>query len=126
MLKDENNLPKMTLADKLSKLRTLAGLTLRQVEEVTEKEVSNAYLSQLENGRITKPSPNILHALASAYNASYEELMELAGYLTSGADQSSERRHAKTATLSIGNITPDEEKALLEYLKFLRHKRKRT
>jgi len=45
------------------------------VEEATNKEVSNAYLSQLENDKITKPSPNILHALASVYKTSYEDLM---------------------------------------------------
>jgi len=45
-------------------------MSLRQVEEATEKEVSNAYLSQLETGKIVKPSPNILHALARVYSTS--------------------------------------------------------
>src|SRR2546425_8968864 len=48
----------------LADLRTAKGLSLRQVEEATDRAVSNAYLSQLENGKIQKPSPNVLHSLA--------------------------------------------------------------
>jgi len=103
----------------LAKLRAAAGLSLRQVEEATEKEVSNAYLSQLEKGRINKPSPNILHALAIVYNAPYEDLMTRVGYVST-SNQASDKRHGKVATFAIGNLTPDEEKALLAYLAFYR------
>jgi len=65
----------------LADLRTAKGLSLRQVEEATDKAVSNAYLSQLEKGKIRKPSPNVLHSLAAVYGASYEGLMEKVGYL---------------------------------------------
>src|SRR6516164_11475920 len=65
----------------LADLRTAKGLSLREVEEATGKAVSNAYLSQLENGKIRKPSPNVLHRLAEVYVVPYEALMEKAGYL---------------------------------------------
>ena len=103
----------------LAGLRAAAGLSLRQVEEATEKEVSNAYLSQLETGKINKPSPNILHALAVVYNASYEDLMTRAGYVST-TNQASDKRHGKVAAFAIGNLTPDEEKALVAYLAFYR------
>lgn len=45
------------LASYLASVRQVKGLTLREVEEATGKEISNAYLSQLERGKITKPSP---------------------------------------------------------------------
>src|SRR5437868_6833026 len=51
----------------LADLRTAKRLSLRQVEEATGKAVSNAYLSQLENGKIHKPSPNVLHSLSGVY-----------------------------------------------------------
>ncbi len=51
----------------LADLRTAKGLSLRQVEEATDRAVSNAYLSQLEKGKIQKPSPNVLHSLAEVY-----------------------------------------------------------
>jgi HTH-type transcriptional regulator, competence development regulator len=115
--------PKLTLGKHLARLRTAAGLSLRQVEEATDKEVSNAYLSQLENDKINKPSPNILHALARVYSTSYEDLMERAGYFPSGSEASSARRQARAATFAIENLTPEEEKALIEYLAFIRQQK---
>jgi transcriptional regulator with XRE-family HTH domain len=47
---------------------------------LTGKAVSNAYLSQLEHGKIKRPSPNVLHSLAEVYAVPYEALMEKAGY----------------------------------------------
>jgi transcriptional regulator with XRE-family HTH domain len=103
-----------SLGAHLARLRSAAGLSLRQVEESTDREVSNAYLSQLENNRITKPSPNILHALARVYNTPYEDLMKRAGYL------SSDSTAATAATFAVQGLTPNEEKALIEYLAFIR------
>lgn len=120
---DESRPANVSFGAHLARLRTAAGMSLRQVEEATNKEVSNAYLSQLENGKITKPSPNILHALAAVYNTSYEDLMQRAGYLSSDADPQG-RRQAKVAAFAVGDLTPDEEKSLLEYLAFIRQRRR--
>ena len=109
----------LTLGRHLARLRTAAGLTLRQVEEATNKEVSNAYLSQLENDNIKKPSPNILHVLARVYSTSYEDLMQRAGYFPTEL-ASPQQRQARAATFAIENLTPAEEKALMEYLAFIR------
>ena len=116
-----------TLAEYLTLLRLKTGLSLRQVEENTNKEVSNAYLSQLEKGKVTKPSPSILHALSTVYEVPYEHLMERAGYLPAKpkTDRTA-RRHGRVATFAIQDITPDEEQALIDYLSFLRYKRKKT
>lgn len=111
------------LGSYLASLRAAAGMSLRQVEEATGKEVSNAYLSQLEKGRISKPSPNILHALATVYSASYEDLMARAGYVST-INHAHNKRHGKVAAFAIGNLTPDEEKALLAYLAFYRQTNK--
>ena len=45
--------------------RLSKGLTLRQVEEKTG--ISNAYLSQLENGKIKKPSYDTIQKLNAVY-----------------------------------------------------------
>lgn len=113
-----------SLGSHLARLRKAARLSLRQVEEATDQEVSNAYLSQLENNKISKPSPNILHALAGVYAASYEDLMKRAGYITSDAAATG-RRQAKTATFAIKDLTPDEEKSLLDYLAFIRDQKRK-
>jgi transcriptional regulator with XRE-family HTH domain len=102
----------------LADLRTAKGFTLREVEEATDKAVSNAYLSQLENGRIKKPSPNVLHSLAKVYAVPYEALMEKAGYLLP-AEGGGGRRN-RLAAFAIDDLTAEEEEELLKYLAFLR------
>src|SRR6266850_6060134 len=76
----------------LADLRTAKGLSLREIEEATGKAVSNAYLSQLENGKIRKPSPHVLHSLAGVYAVPYDTLMEKAGYLLSSENGSGHRK----------------------------------
>ena len=102
----------------LAHLRVAKGLSLRQVEETTDKAVSNAYLSQLEKGRIQKPSPHVLHSLAAVYAVPYETLMEKAGYLLPSEDGGGRRR--RLAAFAIDDLTAEEEEKLLEYLAFLR------
>lgn len=102
----------------LRDLRTAKGLSLREVEEATEKAVSNAYLSQLENGKIRKPSPNVLHSLAQIYAVSYEVLMEKAGYLLPPEGKTGRQR--RLAVFAIEDLTAEEEEELLKYLAFLR------
>lgn len=105
----------------LADLRAARGLSLREVEEVTGKAVSNAYLSQLEHGKIKRPSPNVLHSLAGVYAVPYEALMEKAGYLLPTQDEGG--RRARLAAFAIDNLTAEEEEELLKYLAFLRSRK---
>lgn len=109
----------------LRKLRQDVGMTLREVEEATNKEVSNGYLSQLEGGKITKPSPHVLHTLSGVLNTDYESLMQRAGYLLPKATQrAQDSKHGRAATFAIDNLTPEEETELLEYLTFIRTRKR--
>jgi HTH-type transcriptional regulator, competence development regulator len=108
----------------LADLRTAKGLSLRRVEEVTRTVVSNSYLSQLESGKIHKPSPNVLRSLAAVYAVPYETLMEKAGYLPSSDAGSAGER--KLAVFAIDDVTAAEEEQLLEYLAFLRSRLARS
>lgn len=102
----------------LADLRKAKGLSLREVQEATGNAVSNAYLSQLEHGRIKKPSPNVLHNLAEVYLVPYEALMEKAGYLASPDKRGGRRK--RLAVFAIEDLTAEEEEELLKYLAFLR------
>jgi transcriptional regulator with XRE-family HTH domain len=102
----------------LSDLRVAKGFSLREVEEASGKAVSNAYLSQLENGKIQKPSPHVLHSLSGVYAVPYEALMEKAGYLLPPEDGGERRR--RLAAFAIDDLTAEEEEELLKYLAFLR------
>ena len=106
----------------LSDLRKAKGFSLREVEQATGNAVSNAYLSQLENGKIKKPSPNVLHSLAEVYVVPYETLMEKAGYLLPSEDKNPGRRR-RLAAFAIDDLTAEEEEELLKYLAFLRTRR---
>ena len=108
----------------LKKARQDVRKTLRDVEEATGKEISNAYLSQLESGKITKPSPHILYALSAALSVPYEALMERAGYIVPTQERPAGEKHGRAATFAIENLTADEENELLDYLTFIRSKRK--
>lgn len=110
----------LTLGAYLASIRNDRKMTLRDVEEATEKNVSNAYLSQIENNKIKKPSPNILHTLSELYSISFEGLMEMAGHVTSSSSSSDKTRHGRAATFAEHNLTSEEEKILMEYLKFIR------
>ncbi len=105
----------------LKTARELRNLSLREIEEATG--ISNAYLSQLENDKIKKPSPHFLHKLAALYGIDYELLMEAVGYVQS-RKAGGPKTLAGAALFSQEKLTPQEEEALAEYLAFLRRKRK--
>lgn len=108
----------------LASLRAKLDMSLRAVEEATDKEVSNAYLSQLEKGKIEKPSPDILYSLSEAYGVSYEGLMERAGYLGHKKKRADNEKHGMAATFAIDNLSKEEEEVLLDYLNYIRTRKK--
>ena len=116
---------KLTLGQYLASIREDRELSQRDVEKATNKVVSNAYLSQIENDQIKKPSPNILHALAELYAVPYENLMERAGFVAPTRSRSGgEQRHGRVATFADHNLTPQEEAELVQFLGYLRSRKK--
>jgi transcriptional regulator with XRE-family HTH domain len=123
---DENTHPQRTdsFGDYLKAIRVGLKMSLRDVERATEKDVSNAYLSQLETGKIESPSPHIIYALAEVYGVSYESLMKRAGYIApSKAKRTASTKHGSAATYAIENLDAEEERELLKYLAFYRSTR---
>jgi transcriptional regulator with XRE-family HTH domain len=108
----------------LRKARQDMKMSLRDVEDATGKEVSNAYLSQLESGKIAKPSPHILYSLAIPLGVAYDTLMERAGYIMPAGVRGEGEKHGRLATCAIENLSSDEETQLLDYLTYIRSKRK--
>jgi HTH-type transcriptional regulator, competence development regulator len=107
------------LADVLRHLRGIRGVTLREVD--TKTGISNAYLSQLENGNATKPSPHLLQKLATYYEIPYESLLEAAGYLrrAEGSKKSLPVTALQAALLS-AHLTEEEQVRVAEFIQFLR------
>ena len=106
-----------TLGATLKQARELAGYTLRQIEEATG--ISNAYLSQLENEKIKRPSANVLYKLAKIYRMELDMLLSAGGIIDGEG-----KINAILAPLPTIDLTKEEERQLLEYLEFLRWKDK--
>lgn len=115
------NIDDQSLGKYLQAIRENKQLSLRAVEKAVG--ISNAYISQLESGKIKQPSPSILHKLAELYDISYSEVMKLAGYPV--FDETSNETAQTSFASRIGPVTPEEESAIVEYLAFLRSRGKR-
>lgn len=109
-----------SLGEFLQSARERKGLSLREVEKATG--ISNPYLSQVEKGKIQQPSPVPLHKLSELYEISYAQVLGLAGY---PVPTESSEEFALTAFQSrLGPTTRDEEDAIVEYLEFMRARKK--
>ena len=62
-----------TLAERLQIWREAKGLSLRALEE--KAGISNAYLSQIETGKVKEPSLTNLKKIAAAYGVSVSTLI---------------------------------------------------
>ncbi|MBK9097501.1 MAG: helix-turn-helix transcriptional regulator [bacterium] len=111
----------MSFGTDIKNMRESKRLTLRDVER--ETEISNAYLSQLESDKVKQPSPLMLYKLAQLYEVPYETLMEKVGYPIPKGNITIDKRSMSTQS-RFGNLTKKEEQELLEYLDFLRSKKK--
>jgi transcriptional regulator with XRE-family HTH domain len=111
---------KTTLGTFLRAAREKHSLSLRAVEK--KVGISNAYLSQIESGKINQPSPNILFKLATFFELSYNDLLQLADYPTK---DDIEEEVGTSFVARLGPVTENEQDALLEYLEFLRSRRSR-
>jgi transcriptional regulator with XRE-family HTH domain len=107
-----------TLGQHLAAIRADRGYSLRQVEEMANRIISNAYLSQIETGKVRHPSPNVLHALAEVYRTNYGQLMARAGYMNTTSVRNAQS--GRISTLASLNVSQAEELELIEYLKFRR------
>ena len=63
-----------TFGQWLKARREERGLTLRDVEQIAMGKLSNAYLSQLEGGRIDAPSVIKLHIISAAIGLDFADL----------------------------------------------------
>lgn len=88
--------------------------------------ISNEYLSQLERGIATKPTPDVLQKLATFYGVSYESLLVSAGYLRENSGRGKRRVVPREieAMAESAQFTGDEWEQVQEFMSFLTSKRK--
>src|SRR5262244_2867864 len=99
------------LGELLADARKRRKLTLRAVQDAVG--ISNAYLSQLETGKVRSPSPVVLHKLSELYGISYATVMQEAGRplpKNLKTDETGARLAAR-----FGKTPPKEEAAIVKY-----------
>ena len=105
----------------LADARKRKGLTLRSVQ--SQVGVSNAYISQLETGKVNEPSPHVLYKLSRLYKVSYWTLMKDAGY-----PLPKDVRPPTWGTRLVSRIGPisrEEEDNIVVFIELLRSRGKR-
>lgn len=104
----------------LADARKRKGLTLRSVQ--SQVGVSNAYISQLETGKVNEPSPHVLYKLSRLYKVPYWTLMKDAGY---PVPKEVRQPTWKTRFVSrIGPISREEEDDIVAFIELLRSRGK--
>jgi transcriptional regulator with XRE-family HTH domain len=113
-----------SLGATLKDARKNVGLTLRQVEEMTD--ISNAYLSQLENEKIKNPSVNILSKLSSLYKVSLKTLLSNAKMIDKKEAQQEEINlsFAQKIAFRAEDLSEDERNDVLKYLEFIKSRKR--
>lgn len=103
----------------LKKRREELGFTLREVQD--KAGLSNAYLSQIENGKVSQPTPSTLRKLSDHYEVPYNRLLELAGHPIEAGQVKLVQFRTSTGT---EELSESEERELLDYLRYLRSRSK--
>lgn len=113
-----------SLGATLKDARKNVGLTLRQVEEMTD--ISNAYLSQLENEKIKNPSVHILSKLSSLYKVSLKTLLSNAKMIDKNEAQQEEINlsFAQKIAFRAEDLSEDERNDVLKYLEFIKSRKR--
>ncbi|MYL45012.1 helix-turn-helix domain-containing protein [Virgibacillus halodenitrificans] len=120
----------------IKSLRTDKKLTIRQLELYSG--VSNSYLSQLENGKRSIPSPEILKKLSKGLKVPYKELLDKAGYFENEEKEDTSLEELRKVVEDLGiqdiffhniddwkNLNKDDIEDIKQYIEFIQQKAKR-
>lgn len=112
-----------TLGSTLKNSRELSSMTLKQVE--AETGISNAYLSQLENDKIKKPSASVLYKLATVYKLDLNSLLEASGVIKKTAketeDEKPESEFLKRLAFYAKDLNKAQQEEVLKHLNYVKN-----
>ena len=112
---------KITLGQYLASIRADRKMTLRQVEEATDKEVSNAYLSQSKTTRSSNRRRMCCMRSRRSTASTTADLMEMAGHITPIKKPRPRIKGTEAwRHFADHNLTAEEEAELIDYLKYIR------
>jgi transcriptional regulator with XRE-family HTH domain len=113
----------------LRRLRQQRGWSLRDVEAKTGGKVHNAYLSQIESGKILRPSLETLVQLSLAFDIDFWTLATESGLIPEDAPEKpkASRQPHPLETISrsrVADLTFDELEQISEFIDFVKWRRK--
>lgn len=113
-----------SIGSTLKEARKNVSLTLREVEDMSG--ISNAYLSQLENGKIKNPSVNILSKLSSIYRVPLKKLLVKANIIERENEKKLEANFsfAQRVAFKAEDLSEEERTEVLRYLEYIKTHRK--
>ncbi len=107
----------MMLGDKLKAVRKARGLSLKELSEATNNQISISFLSDIENGR-SNPSIDRLKVIASTLNTPMVFFLEdRESSLFSGAMDDADFLPVIELLKDFDGWKPEDKKELLYYLK---------
>jgi transcriptional regulator with XRE-family HTH domain len=112
------------LGPHLKELRNKMGWSLREVEARTNGVVHNAYLSQIESGRVKSPSVVLLGALAEAYGVALLTLMHRAGWVPVDGGTVGPTPYDLLPRALFQDLSSDEVDEVVEYVHLIRRRRR--
>ena len=113
------------LGRRLREVRDASGDSLRKIE--SRSGLNNGYLSQLENGKITHPSPSVLEKVAKGYQLRFEDLLHWTGYVSGPQDPVTPNQAVAFSTVSaLGDPSNEELRALKAIVDVLQKSRTPT
>jgi HTH-type transcriptional regulator, competence development regulator len=111
-----------SLGHRLREVRETAGHSLREMER--RSGLNSGYLSQLEQAKISHPSPSILRKVADAYGVRMDDVLAWAGYVTEDQpDVLPRQAMALSAVASLGEPSDSELETLTAIVKVLQQNR---
>lgn len=118
-----------TLGAVLRRFRQQRGWSLRDVEAKTGGKVHNAYLSQIESGKILRPSLETLVQLSLAFDVEFWTLATEAGLIPKDASNTptaSLQRHPLEIIPrdKVRDLTFEELELISEFIDFVKWRRK--
>lgn len=110
-----------SLGEVLREARIKKGWSLREAEGRTG--IHNAHISQIETGNITQPGAALLWSFADAYDLDFTRLLRLAGHTTKDRAAGARRSLAGAALHALDDLSPGEQREVLEYMATLKRQR---
>lgn len=123
-----------TIGEYVAYLRETRGYTLQKVVELVKTAVKNqkldsqcslsrGYLSNLETGKHSQPSPFKLKGLAFVYKIPYESLLQKTGYWENQVDKLKQDTTLTLMLKEVDNMTNSEIQSVMEYIDFVKSRR---